>query len=174
MVSDVISIRFVPQVCILKYTRNNNVVLAARISSLDTKTRKRYRRNSQQRYFFSPNVLEPPLAQPLSSPNVVEPSLGFKAMDKIGVIDTLNITMNVTNVTDTRLLFPPFHHNILIDTTNDLIIGVVVLVLVVLCTFACCVTMAKKCSIERRTEYQPSEQYYTKVPTNVRRPVTEV
>lgn len=89
-------------------------------------------------------------------------------------MDTLNITMNETNVTDTKLFYPPFHRNILIDTTNDLIVGVVVLVLIILCTFACCVTVAKKCSIERRTECQSSEQYYTKVPTKVRGPVTEV
>ena len=85
--------------------------------------------------------------------------------------------MNGTNTTVPATLFPPFlmkNRNVLVDTTNDLIIGVVVLVLVILCTFACCVTVAKKCSVERRTEYQPSDQYYTKVPTASRGPVTEV
>ena len=85
--------------------------------------------------------------------------------------------MNETNTTVPVTLFPPFlmkNRNVLVDTTNDLIIGVVVLVLVILCTFACCVTVAKKCSVEQRTEYQPSDQYYTKVPTASRGPVTEV
>ena len=83
--------------------------------------------------------------------------------------------MNETNTTVSGTLYPRFiNRNVLVDTTDDLIIGVVVLVLVILCTFACCVTVAKKCSVERRMEYQPSDQYYTKVPTASRGPVTEV
>ena len=49
-----------------------------------------------------------------------------------------------------------FFRSLLVDTTNDLIIGVVVLVLAILATFVCCVTLAMKCSKEPRIAYQGS------------------
>ena len=64
----------------------------------------------------------------------------------------MNFTDVTTNSTRPRIFF----RSLLIDTTNDLIIGVVVLVFAILCTFVCCVVLAMKCSKEPRITYQGS------------------
>ncbi len=43
-----------------------------------------------------------------------------------------------------------------IDTTKDLILGVVLLVLSIMLTFICCVTLAAKCSRGPRSEFEPA------------------
>ena len=69
-------------------------------------------------------------------------------------MNNTNITTNGTMPED--ILLHSLYRYQLMDTTNDLIIGVVGLVLAILFTFACCVTLAAKCSREPRLEYQPS------------------
>ena len=67
---------------------------------------------------------------------------------------SMNFTANTTTKPD--IFLHSLYRYRLVDTTNDLIIGVVVLVLAILCTFVCCVTLAAKCSKEPRLQYQHS------------------
>ncbi len=83
----------------------------------------------------------------------------------------LNFTNN--NTMDQDLFLHTLSRWKPVDTTQDLILGVVVLVLAILFTFACCVTLAAKCSRESRVQYQhsghghPSRGKYAGCDTNV-------
>ncbi len=52
-----------------------------------------------------------------------------------------------------------------LDTTTDMILGIVLLILAIILTFICCVTLAVKCSKEHRAEYRAPVKL-TKIPSN--------
>ena len=75
----------------------------------------------------------------------------------------MNSTQDYISIAITETKPKKGYHEL--DTTMDMILGIVLLILAIILTFICCVTLAVKCSKEHRAEYHAPVKL-TKIPSN--------